>query len=342
MLDALVVALCDTFFAAGIMALIRLAVLIVVAIAGWVMPCQNEDMAASEGYLTTEDGVRLFFQKVGSDPKIVMIPNGLYFFDEFARFSGTRTLIFYDVRNRGRSDSVTGPAKARGIAQDVEDLDAMRRHFGIDRMDLIGHSYIGLMIGLYAMKYPQRVNRVVQIGPMPYSAGKQYPTHLTGDADGVLAQVFTRLAQLQKEMEKEDPEERCKKFWSVLRRIYVTDAADAEKIDWGRCELANERNFMRYWTETVFPSIQKLNITAEDFAKAQAPVMIVHGTRDRSAPYGGARDWAMMLPNARLLTVENAAHAPWIESPEQVFSAIDTFLAGAWPTQTEKVKSLER
>src|SRR5437667_10930358 len=39
--------------------------------------------------------------------------------------------------------------------------------------------------------------------------------------------------------------------------------------------------------------------------------LTVHGTKDRSSPYGGGREWALMLPNARLLTIENVAHAPW-------------------------------
>ena len=42
-----------------------------------------------------------------------------------------------------------------------------------------------------------------------------------------------------------------------------------------------------------------------------------------------------------LLTVENAAHAPWIEAPGKVFDAIKTFLDGAWPKDAEKVESIE-
>lgn len=60
------------------------------------------------------------------------------------------------------------------------------------------------------------------------------------------------------------------------------------------------------------------------------PVLVVHGTADRSAAYEGGKAWARRLPNARLLTVEGAAHAPWIERPA-VVAAIAEFLDGAWP-----------
>ena len=43
------------------------------------------------------------------------------------------------------------------------------------------------------------------------------------------------------------------------------------------------------------------------------------------------------LPNARLVSVENAGHMPWIEKPAEVRSAIGTFLAGDWPAAAERV-----
>ena len=46
------------------------------------------------------------------------------------------------------------------------------------------------------------------------------------------------------------------------------------------------------------------------------------------------------MANARLLTVENADHAPWIEAPEKVFGSIKAFLNGTWP-EAEKVESLD-
>jgi proline iminopeptidase len=295
----------------------------------------------NEGFLTTEDGVRLFFQAVGNEPLAVLIPNGFHLFDDFQHLADGRTLIFCDLRNRGRSDSVSNASKLkRGILQDADDLDAVRRHFGFGKVDVIGHSYMGLMAILYAMRYAPHVRRVVQIGPMEPVPGKQYPARLTG-ADATLREVFARLAQLQKERGSETPQEFCRKFWSVLRLIYVTNPADAGKINWGRCDLPNELNLMKYWTETILPSIQSLHLSVEDLAKVKTFVLTIHGTRDRSAPYGGGREWAMLLPNARLVTAENAGHAPWIEAPERVFGSIKTFFDGAWPESAEKVKSID-
>lgn len=43
------------------------------------------------------------------------------------------------------------------------------------------------------------------------------------------------------------------------------------------------------------------------------------------------------LPNARLLAVEGAAHQIWVDAPDLVLGAIDTFLRGEWPAGAERV-----
>ena len=132
-----------------------------------------------EGYVTTKDGVRLFYQKIGEDPRTVIIPNAVYLFNSF-NYLANRTAIFYDLRNRGRSDHLTDPKKLdKGIHFDVEDLETIRRHFGSKKVDIIGHSYLGLMVILYTMKHPDAVNRVVQIGAPSPQFGTAYPDHLT-------------------------------------------------------------------------------------------------------------------------------------------------------------------
>ncbi|HUA63280.1 MAG TPA: alpha/beta hydrolase [Verrucomicrobiae bacterium] len=297
------------------------------------MNLRNHD---NSGYVAMDGGVRLYYLQAGQGARTLLVPNGPILMDAFAPLAEGRTIIFYDVRNRGRSDTVEDPAKlSGGIHRDVDDIETLRRHFGAESVDLIGHSYLGLMVALYAMKYPERAGRIVQIGPQQPYASRIYPRELTG-ADYVLAETFATLAKMDAEQAATDPVARCWKTWEILRRIYVTDAADVDKIDWLRCDLPNERNFRTYWMAHLMPSVNSLKLGAEDFARATAPVLTVHGRRDRAAPYGGGRDWAAALPNARLLTVENGGHAPWVEEPA-VISSIAKFLDGEWPEGTEKV-----
>jgi proline iminopeptidase len=289
-------------------------------------------MVSNEGFLTTRDGLQLYFRRLGDGPEVVLIPNGIVLVDDFEPLASGRTLICYDVRNRGRSECATDPAVLeRGILNDVDDLDDVRRHFGAEAVAVMGHSYVGFTAAVIAKTYPRTVRRIVQIGALALDPSKQYPPELS-NVDATLRDALSRLGDLEHERQSLSPEQWCKKFWSIIRLIYVTDPADAYKVDgWSRCDQENERNFMSVFTQFIMPSIGRLKLTPHDFADVSTPALVVHGTKDRSGAYGGGIDWARTLPNARLLTVAGACHAPWIEAPDLVYGSIDTFLNGEWP-----------
>ena len=87
----------------------------------------------------------------------------------------------------------------------------------------------------------------------------------------------------------------------------------------------------------LVPAVYAIRLSAADLESVTVPVLTIHGSRDRSGPPAGGREWARQLSNARFLSVENAGHMPWIEAPEEVFGAIATFLAGRWPDAAESV-----
>jgi proline iminopeptidase len=298
-------------------------------------------MPLNQGYVTTDRQVRLFFQKVGDGPLPVIIPNALFMFDDFSSLADGRTLVFIDWRNRGRSDSVGNPqALAKGIHHDVDDLEAVRRHFHFEKVAVIAHSYSAVTAVLYAMKNPAHVDRVVQLGPIQPFLGKEYPAHLKC-VDETFAKVMSGLQQLEQERTSIEPKEYCRKFWALLRVLFVVNPADAGKLAWEPCETPNERNFMKQFTDNLLPSLQHLNLTEAEIAKVHIPVLTIHGRKDRSAPYGGGKEWAYLLPNGRLLTIEEGGHFPWVEDPATIFAAVDAFLAGQWPDTAREVISME-
>ena len=106
--------------------------------------------SALTGFLTSKDGVHLYYAKVGSGTKtVIIVPGRLFAFRDFHGLAKGRTLIFYDMRNRGRSDAVLDPSKI-GLQHDADDLQVVRAHFGIEKPDLTGFSYLGKIVVLYA------------------------------------------------------------------------------------------------------------------------------------------------------------------------------------------------
>jgi pimeloyl-ACP methyl ester carboxylesterase len=299
--------------------------------------------AGETGYVTSGDGVRLYYAKVGSGASTVIVPLRAFLFHDFQRLAKGRAMIFYDVRDRGRSDAVADPAKI-SLQHDADDIEAVRAHFAVEKPDLIGFSYMGKVVILYATQHRNHVNRVVQLGPVARKLGTKFPKDLTADdADKVPDPAEEkRISEMEKtSFAKDHPKEYCEMEWKLEQQRLVGDPPHASRIP-SPCEMENEwAAHLSAHFEPLLASDRALDIPKESIAKLTFPVLTIHGTKDRNAPYGGGREWDMLLPNARLISVPGAAHASWVDFPEIVFPSIDAFLNGQWPKRAEIVKSLE-
>ncbi len=132
----------------------------------------------SEGTITSRDGVQLYYCLVGTGSDTVVVPAAAYLAQEFKRLAPGRTLIFYDMRNRGRSAAVQDSVKL-GMNFELSDLEKVRQHFKLKTMSLIGWSYLGAMVTFYAAEHPEQVDRVVQIGPIPPRKNPYWQQFLT-------------------------------------------------------------------------------------------------------------------------------------------------------------------
>jgi pimeloyl-ACP methyl ester carboxylesterase len=84
--------------------------------------------------------------------------------------SACRWLVLLDLRGTGESAVPADPATYRCDRQ-VEDVEALRMHLGLDRMDLAGHSAGAALALLYAARHPDRIGRLALINPSPRAVG---------------------------------------------------------------------------------------------------------------------------------------------------------------------------
>lgn len=296
---------------------------------------------AEEGFLATPDGLRLYYRKVGDSPRIVIQPGRLFAYADFEWLGKHYTLISYDMRNRGRSDLVADDA-AISFEHDVADLETVRKHFGVERMALMGYSYLGKIVVLYALQHPARVDRIVQFGAVGPDFGTEYRPEYVFNDDPVDPEALARLRAMRSERNYHvtHPREYCREEWSVAQipRL-VGDPARADRVRIDVCDMPNEWPILQArHLRLHFEESGMTHRTPRDaLPELRSPVLTVHGTRDRNAPYGAGREWAYLLPNARLLTVEGAGHHAFGEQPEVVMPAVKRFLDGAWPDNAVKV-----
>jgi len=117
---------------------------------------------AGESVRIKTDGATLAVRHFpGSGDPIVLLHGGPGMGDYFGSLpevlSPPYSVVSYNQRG-------CGPSSCDGsfdVDKQVDDLDAIRRHFAADRIHLFGHSWGGLLGQLYAKTHPERVASLV-------------------------------------------------------------------------------------------------------------------------------------------------------------------------------------
>jgi hypothetical protein len=73
-------------------------------------------------------------------------------------------VVTYDQRGAGRSSE---PSEGFALLKYIEDLEAVRKAVGSEKVHLFGHSWGGIVAMRYATIYPQRVKSIVLMGSGP-------------------------------------------------------------------------------------------------------------------------------------------------------------------------------
>lgn len=291
--------------------------------------------ALTEGYVTADDNVRLYYRSVGDGAETVVVPMALYLENLLAPLARPgRRLVFYDPRHRGRS--ARGDLARVSLDRQIEDLEQLRAALGIDRMALIGWSGLGMEMAVYAIRHPDRVTRLVQVGAVPPAArimreggGDRRAERTDRDAIAALDRRF------EAGEFADDPAGFCRARRRLTERSSFADTTLTARVP-DPCEWENE------WPVHLWPYFEVLLGSfgdwdwTDEIAGLDLPRLVIHGRED-GIPMAGARAWAAGFPNARLLVVSPAGHFPFVERPDVFFPAVDRFLAGEWPPEAEVV-----
>jgi pimeloyl-ACP methyl ester carboxylesterase len=116
-------------------------------------------------YLQIEDR-QLFYEKMGSGKPILFIhPPGMgrKTFQKQESLQSVYQLIFMDLSGHGESSS---PHKLT-LQTFVDDMEAVRRHLGIEHLYLFGYSAGGIAAQEYALQFPDRVSGLMLSGGYP-------------------------------------------------------------------------------------------------------------------------------------------------------------------------------
>jgi proline iminopeptidase len=298
-----------------------------------------------EGYFTGADGIRLFYRKVGQGAETAVylhggpwnMSDGGYELDELAE---KRTLIAFDQRSGGRSELVNDPERLTAEYY-VRDLEALRQHFGLEKMTLIGHSWGCGLAMLYIAEHPQRVNRLLLMSPLPPAADPFWSQRLEKTNAVIGVDGVARMEELSREIISA-PDDKvaalCRELMQIMFRGYLTDVSAMNRMKVGYCEYspAAIRHQLKAG-DIAFASLGNWDFRPT-LAKLKISVLVVEGA-DTHVPLEATREWIKACPTARLLLVPGANHITWLEGDiPKLFRDLKGFLNGQWPDAAKTVK----
>jgi pimeloyl-ACP methyl ester carboxylesterase len=284
-------------------------------------------VTATAPAFTAADGTRLAYRVVGEGEPLLCLPGGPMrasaYLGDLGGLSRHRRLVLLDLRGTGGSGVPADPATYRCDRQ-VADVEALRDHLGLDRVDVLAHSAAGDLAILYATRHPERVRTLALITARARALGIDFTEEHRREAAAL----------------------RTGEPWYGAARdayaaIWAGSAADADwdaaaPFFYGRWDAAarahaaseagqtNERAADLYASSGAFTPAATRAATAT----LDARVLILAGALDGGPLPRVAAASAREFPRAELTVQPDAGHFPWLDDPAGFTRTVATFLAG--------------
>jgi proline iminopeptidase len=277
----------------------------------------------------------LYVRDIGNGPPVIVLHGGpdfdqSYLAPDLDRWADGFHVISYDQRGRGRSADQVRPTDVT-LASDLDDLDRVRRHFGLESAIVLGHSWGTVLALEYARRHPSHVSHLLLMNPAPASA-RDY---------ALLRETYTREQGTDLDRQQEimagsayqegDPAAVTARyrlhFKSALKepRDYETlmERMQAGFINQGKegiveARAVEDRLMQDTWARQdydILPELRELRI----------PTLVLYGDHD-FIPNEIARHIAGAMPDARLVILKDCGHFAHLECAEDVRREVDRFL----------------
>jgi len=266
------------------------------------------------------NGVELFERRIGTGTPVVVLHGGPgahhdYLLPGFDALAAGHELIYYDQRGGGRSPVPRDVPV--GWREQVADLEALRRSWGLDRLTIAGYSWGGLLAMLYALEHPARVERLALVSPAPAwrAARDEFERRFEARTMSPALQA-ARQALRASRLRERDPAAHAARLFELAVAGYFHDPARATALTPFRI---TERTRTEVWQSLgnfdLRPRLRTLNL----------PALVLHGDDD-PIPWEAAKEAAECL-RAGFHLLPECGHVPYVERFPDFVRIVGAFLA---------------
>ncbi|MFF0433994.1 alpha/beta fold hydrolase [Streptomyces sp. NPDC004327] len=274
---------------------------------------------------TTYDGTELSYRIRGEGEPLVVLPGGpmrdAAYLGDLGGLDAHRTLIVLDPRGTGRSAVPADPASYRCDRQ-VADVEALRAHLGLERIDLLGHSASGNLATLYAAAHPGRIRSLVLVTP----GGRAVGVGVTDEEWDKAAEVFAGepwYPQARAALDALVPDTPPRQAVPVVMPFAYgrwDEAARAHAA--GAGEQTNWEAVREFYGDGAFdPEATRAALRALD-----APVLVLAGEYDGGPTPAKAGEIAACFPHGEVVVQPAAGHFPWVDDAGDFVRPLAAFL----------------
>ena len=241
-------------------------------------------------------------------------------------------VVTFDQRGVG------GSAGARTFALEdyLSDIEAVRRHLGVERIHLLGHSWGGLLAQVYANKFPQRVasivltNSAAGVGNHWRQLEREvmaYNRKRSGPAGFIVMGLWAALMVLPGRVRNLAGRRLLKRVW----RNYFPDNVSAPDADAAWLNGASSTAAVK---TTAAIKAADTNVLDGLGSRLGVPALLVYGEHDI---YSASKAFVekRFLPAYHVTTLKDCGHLPWLQAPGAFALLLRDFYSEVAPA-TEK------
>jgi len=220
---------------------------------------------------------------------------------------------------------LTGPSNANTYSGDqwVAFLDKFVRRLNINKFSIVGNSLGGYIAWNYALKYPDKINKLILLDPIGY---KQDAPFLLDFA------CFPVVGEIGKLVMPRPMVKMCLKDVYGNKELVTDELVD---LYFGLTMIKGARSTYI----DIFRLIKRGGKQAEvgsNIKNISKPTMIMWGESDRWVPIHLLERWKEDIPHAVVKSYAGVGHIPMEEKPDITAKDADHFLSGYYYSELKK------
>jgi len=284
--------------------------------------CAKKGEPVMDGFVDV-NGASFYYKSVGKGEPVLVLHGGPgleygYLLPRLPQISDVNRFIFFDQRSCGRTIGPFDSARMT-IPQFVEDIEGLRKAFDLGKMNLMGHSWGGLLALFYAVRYPEHLKSLILISTAGASSDYLAP-FVENIRSSRTEKDAAEMNRLQDAPGFKTSPERVEAWYRAYFRSFFFDRKLADQL-------------------VVKLTQQSVDVDAHDFLfkgltaydihsrldSILVPALIVHGKQDPLPALCSERIHDH-LPNSRLVLIDRCGHFPFIERPDTLTGIFKGFM----------------